>query len=185
MRFRLVPVAIFLVAAAVLAGAQASPEVRPPLVVHEWGTFTSISGDDGQAVPWLPLGGRSDLPCFVERQGFKGNMTGTVRMETPVLYFYAPEDVNVNVRVGFRQGAITEWFPRARVDWAYAGRSEGAITWSDVTVSPRQGLVFPVERGPSHSSIEASDSSRRRYPPSPGSTAGRSCGRPRALRSAP
>ena len=150
MRFRLVSVAILLAAAAVLAGAQASPEVRPPFTVHEWGTFTSIAGDNGQAVPWLPLGGRSDLPCFVERQGFKGNMTGTVRMETPVLYFYAPEEVKVNVRVGFRQGVVTEWFPHARVDWAYAGRSEGAITWSDVTVSPRQAPAFPVERGLSH-----------------------------------
>jgi hypothetical protein len=150
MRFRLVSVAILLAAAAALAGAQAAPQVRSPFAVHEWGTFTSIAGDDGQAVPWLPLGGRSDLPCFVERQGFKGNMTGTVRMETPVLYFYASEDVKVNVRVGFRQGVVTEWFPRARVDWAYAGRSEGAITWSDVTVSPRQAPSFPVERGPSH-----------------------------------
>jgi hypothetical protein len=33
-------------------------------------------------------------------------------METPVLYSYAPQDVTVNVGVGFRQGVITEWmFP--------------------------------------------------------------------------
>ena len=35
------------------------------LVVHEWGTFTSVAGPDGQAVPWHPLSGSSDLPCFV------------------------------------------------------------------------------------------------------------------------
>ena len=35
------------------------------LVVHEWGTFTSVAGPDGQAVPWRPLSGSSDLPCFV------------------------------------------------------------------------------------------------------------------------
>jgi hypothetical protein len=152
MRVRLVPVVLLLAAAAALAGAQAPPAPlkTPALTVHEWGTFTSIAGDEGQAVPWLPLGGRSDLPCFVERQGFKGNMSGTVRMETPVLYFYTPEEMKVNVRVGFRQGVITEWFPRARVDWADASRHEGAITWSDVTVSPRQAPTFPMESGPSH-----------------------------------
>ena len=35
--------------------------------VHEWGTFTSVAGENGQAVDWLPLSGPSDLPCFVER----------------------------------------------------------------------------------------------------------------------
>ena len=38
----------------------------PDLTVHEWGTFTSLAGDDGQAMQWLPLGGPTDLPCFVE-----------------------------------------------------------------------------------------------------------------------
>src|SRR6059036_2986773 len=35
------------------------------LVVHEWGTFTSIAGKDGVAVDWHPLNGPSDLPKFV------------------------------------------------------------------------------------------------------------------------
>src|SRR5262245_54384384 len=38
----------------------------PPLTVHEWGTFTTVAGPDGQAMQWLPLGGPTDLPCFVE-----------------------------------------------------------------------------------------------------------------------
>ncbi len=61
------------------------------LTVHEWGTFTSIAGADGAAAEWLPQAGPSDLPCFVERNRFniKGRLSGTVRMETPVLYFYA------------------------------------------------------------------------------------------------
>ena len=37
------------------------------LTVHEWGTFTSIAGEDGRAIEWLALDGPTDLPCFVER----------------------------------------------------------------------------------------------------------------------
>ena len=60
------------------------------LTVHEWGTFTSISGKDGHAIYWLPLTGSTDLPSFVEHlrePNFKGGLRGTIRMETPVIYF--------------------------------------------------------------------------------------------------
>ena len=65
----------------------------PSLVVHEWGTFTSVAGANGDAAEWRPQGGASDLPCFVKQLavGLKGALSGTVRLETPVLYFYAPE----------------------------------------------------------------------------------------------
>ena len=36
------------------------------LTVHEWGTFTSVAGPDGQTMEWLPLTGSTDLPAFVE-----------------------------------------------------------------------------------------------------------------------
>src|SRR5687768_14292083 len=64
------------------------------LTVHEWGTFTAVAGDQGHPVRWLPLGGPNDLPCFVERANVpeKSTLWATVRMETPVLYFYAPAD---------------------------------------------------------------------------------------------
>ena len=35
------------------------------LIVHEWGTFTSIAGKDGVALEWRPLNGATDLPKFV------------------------------------------------------------------------------------------------------------------------
>jgi hypothetical protein len=57
------------------------------LTVHEWGTFTSVAGEDGSAVDWDALGCKSDLPGFVNDfgyRGFKWRLTGTVRMETPV-----------------------------------------------------------------------------------------------------
>src|SRR5712691_5001118 len=126
----------------------------PHLVVHEWGTFTSIAGEDGRAVEWRPLSGPPDLPCFVNQFGnvFKWQISGLVRMETPVLYFYSPTNVSLKVDVGFRQGYITEWFPRASVlprdaNPADLHRKEFAsrITWSGVTVSPNDAARFPTD----------------------------------------
>src|SRR5262245_2463309 len=71
------------------------------LVVHEWGTFTSIAGKNGVALDWRPLNGPSDLPTFVYTANGQGGYRGThgisgkgiakIRMETPVIYFYTPE----------------------------------------------------------------------------------------------
>src|SRR5207248_623516 len=38
---------------------------KDSLIVHEWGTFTSIAGKDGVALEWRPLNGSTDLPKFV------------------------------------------------------------------------------------------------------------------------
>jgi len=101
----LVPLfAVVAVTAVVVAvGVQASAvQAGAGLAVHEWGTFTSVAGSDGQAVQWTPLGGPSDLPCFVSilnpssikapGNGWLSTVKATVRMETPVLYFYASSD---------------------------------------------------------------------------------------------
>ena len=37
-----------------LAGSVQTPPAPVPLTVHEWGTFTSVAGADGQAVRWVP-----------------------------------------------------------------------------------------------------------------------------------
>lgn len=139
--------------AAVRVATQAPAPAAVPFTVHEWGTFTSIAGEDGQAVKWLPQAGASDLPCFVERSFivFKLGQAGTVRMETPVLYFYAPSDVTVDVKVGFRQGLITEWYPHAAVGVVPGLRDyDGTIDWRGVRVSPSIAAEFPVEGAPSH-----------------------------------
>jgi hypothetical protein len=85
------------------------------LTVHEWGTFTAIAGKDGRAVEWAPLDASADLPQFVAHisdANFKLGLRGTMRMETPVLYFYSPREVTVSARVAFSKGLITEWYPR-------------------------------------------------------------------------
>jgi hypothetical protein len=78
-------------------------------------------------------------------------------METPVLYFYSQAEATLDVSVGFKQGVITEWFPRAVVT---PGGSigplprdhgfEGTIEWRDVKITPGEVDDFPTEAAPSH-----------------------------------
>src|SRR5580658_11110654 len=101
--------ALSLAALPVLFRAQI-PSSDPGLTTHEWGTFTSIAGKDGRAADWLPLTGSTDLPAFVEHfqtPNFKAGVRGTVRMETPVLYFYTNHTATLSVHVSFSQGIIT------------------------------------------------------------------------------
>jgi hypothetical protein len=130
-----------------------------PLTVHEWGTFTSVANADGTAATWQTLSNASDLPCFVERikLGVKGQVMGTVRMETPVLYFYTSQDTTVDVSVRFLGGLVTEWFPRAAVtpDVLHAGALaprdvESRITWKNVRVQPGASPAFPTDTDRSH-----------------------------------
>jgi hypothetical protein len=156
MRLRYLSVAILVAVVSATAAVRVSSQSTAParLTVHEWGTFTSVAGEDGQALQWLPQGGVSDLPCFVERSKYhvKGALWGTVRMETPVLYFYAPGDVTVDVKVGFKQGLITEWYPKALVGMDHRPQTgyEGSIAWPNVKVSPSLAEDYPVEPGRSH-----------------------------------
>jgi hypothetical protein len=133
------------VVASTAAPISSTASSQTSVTVHEWGTFTSIAGADGRAVEWLPQNGSTDLPCFVDRLGpsVKAGLVGTVRMETPVLYFYAADETIVDVRVRFPQGLITEWYPRAKV-------TPVSITWSGVRILPNQTGDFPVEDGANH-----------------------------------
>jgi hypothetical protein len=158
MRYRLTFVAIALTATA-LSLPDTKASTLSDLTVHEWGTFTSIAGEDGTAVEWTPLGGPQDLPCFVNRFRFniKGWMPGKIRMETPVLYFYAPRDTTVNVNVRFRQGIVSEWFPNAAVAPSSVSSTslrsaafESSITWHGVKVTPGAAPDFLTEDRSSH-----------------------------------
>jgi len=132
------------------------------LTVHEWGTFTSIAGQNGEAVEWSPLTGSTDLPGFIEHfrtPEFKLGLRGAVRMETPVLYFYDSREEQVSVRVNFAKGLITEWYPAASrvepttnpADWSlFQGNADGSIAWDAVTVSPSLRAEFPRQPQDSH-----------------------------------
>jgi hypothetical protein len=144
-----------------LLGTDACP-ASSSLTAHEWGTFTSIAGDNGQAVDWSPLTGSTDLPSFVEHfrnAGFKLGLRGTVRMETPVLYLYDSQEETVSVKVSFYKGLITEWYPRAsRVEPStslndaslYSKQADGSVAWNSVTVAPGLRANFPADTSYNH-----------------------------------
>ncbi|MEP7341252.1 MAG: hypothetical protein ABI977_26215, partial [Acidobacteriota bacterium] len=147
-------VATLFASAATILDAKDNSSDRLPnrLIVHEWGTFTSVSDSSGKAQQWSPLSGPSDLPDFVyrskeDRSSAQGRCLkcelALVRMETPVLYFYADRELAVSAKVGFPQGRITEWYPRA----SETGRG---INWGSFIVSPGAQVSFPTSKGESH-----------------------------------
>jgi|HubBroStandDraft_1064217.scaffolds.fasta_scaffold02394_6 hypothetical protein len=158
-------------AAALLIAANIHSVDPSGLTVHEWGTFTSVAGEDGSAIEWDALG-CSDLPHFVNDYGYRGfkwTLQGTVRMETPVMYFYSSHELDVRVKVAFPQGLITEWYPQADYKPNQGSSMRllladqhglanqhgvvtslgGAIEWGDVKVQPGTAPALPVESGPS------------------------------------
>src|SRR5262249_22346941 len=133
---------------------------EPGLIAHEWGTFTAVAGNDGRAAEWTPTTGSTDLPGFVEHfsnVNFKSGLRGTIRMETPVLYFYTPHDLTVSVKVTFAKGVISEWYPHAtcvQPDGALRNtnlselKADGTIVWNQVALSPGLSGKFPRGRLP-------------------------------------
>jgi hypothetical protein len=119
---------------------------RTDVTVHEWGTFTSVAGEDGMPVPWANFTASRDLPCFVYNfGGVKWSVPGTVRMETPVIYFYGSSQVSENVKVSFPKGTITEWYPKESQI-----QKNNLLEWQNVKISPKATPEFPVEPGASH-----------------------------------
>jgi hypothetical protein len=130
--------------AAILCAAEIQPVPPSDLTVHEWGTFTSVAGEDGSAVIWDALGGKNDLPKFVNSFGYclKQILTRTVRMETPVMYFYSPRELDAHVKVAFPRGVITDWYPQAH-------HLSGGIEWPSIKVEPNTSPALPIETGTS------------------------------------
>jgi hypothetical protein len=165
MQVRLTGMLVVAVAVAVGVVVQGRGGLDPStLVVHEWGTFTSKAGPDGQAVLWKPFARPSDLPGFVTvlnpasvksgRNLTLPTLAATIRMETPVLYFYTDRAQTVDVDVRFPHGLISEWYPQAAVGGFARGAElsamEGGIRWSKVQVEPGVEARVPVEEGYSH-----------------------------------
>jgi hypothetical protein len=129
------------------------------LVVHEWGTFTSVADERGLPVTWAPLSGVEDLPCFVSRLDLQNYKTfaGLVRMETPVLFFYSNRPVTASVHVDFPKGWITEYYPQPNnVSKEYGqdaftglGYRNGRADWDSVEVLPGENPPLPASQGPS------------------------------------
>src|SRR5688572_13731917 len=105
--------------ALLIAGAQAA---SAQFTVHEWGTFTTLHGSNGGSLAGLYIE-EEQLPPFVYHfpgfspdnsvltQGYRPCMNATVKMETPVLYFYTKNELPIEVKVDFPRGAVTQWYP--------------------------------------------------------------------------
>ena len=135
------------------------------LTVHEWGTFTSLLDEGGHPISGI----NSDdepVPDFVHAAGplliqhagelaasfFQGaprcHPDVTMRLETPVVYFHPgpsrTEPFELDVRVRFPRGWLTEFYPLAEVvapgidgpwaTWRIADDAVGSLAWEHLTV---------------------------------------------------
>jgi hypothetical protein len=103
------------------------------LVVHEWGTFTSLQDEAGTSIGGINTDDEP-VPDFVRRLGFdfllnpseappaffqgapRCHPDVTMRLETPVIYFYPAAGAALKpfeVRVAFHGGWLTEFYPDA------------------------------------------------------------------------
>jgi hypothetical protein len=132
--------------------AAATARANDQLVVHEWGTFTSLQSGAG-----TPIGGINiddePLPNFVHnlnpfiliqphavsRYLSKGaperHPFVTLRLETPVIYFHPPrgqtQPFHVDVDVAMRGGWLTEFYPNAQPE--APGLKEGRFDFGPIT----------------------------------------------------
>ena len=81
---------------------------------------------------------------------------GKVRMETPVIYFYSPDERDAQVSVAFHQGVITEFFPSPVNPTApfntVSLRAPGqvhSLKWN-VKLVPGSAESYPTENDASH-----------------------------------
>jgi len=159
MKTKLVAIAVLATAAITLIGKEPS---AAPVIAHEWGTFTSVALDTGAPARWAPWTGPADLPRFVHtmQPQWKFALSGLVRMETPVIYFYSLQPATLSVKVDFPKGLVTEWYPQAtRVQAATPKVSKqplpvepegGGIAWDKVEVLPGSDFTFRTENKASH-----------------------------------
>ncbi len=122
---------LVLALAAATGAAAFPPEGRAPagpkLIVHEWGTFLSVQGSNGQALGGM-VDSEEELPKFVYDRGGaswdaalrRKRATMFSKMETPVTYFYVDQPMIVHAKVRMPEGLLTHWYP---------GVSEIKPTW--------------------------------------------------------
>jgi hypothetical protein len=95
-------------------------------------------------------------PALFSYDQARAQLRGTVRMETPVIYFYSPEEATVHVRVDFPKGFMSEWYPSAAVvqpvpqQIPLDSNLTSSILWNYVTIMPGTSPTLKQEKAPSH-----------------------------------
>lgn len=125
-------------------------------VVHEWGTDTIVVGSDGSLQRGLHHE-EEDLPAFVYDRLKAGASIGagnpaspsvTIKMETPVAYFYSDKPLSIRAKVSFPKGVLTQWYPGV-ASFSPAIAAPGAagggepLAWADPALDP--SFVFATE----------------------------------------
>lgn len=157
---------------AFLPGFAAGAKGNDGLVVHEWGTFTSLQDEDGRELSGINIDDEP-VPRFVHDVNpallaspvltsthWEYRMKGaprahplvTMRLETPVIYFYPPKGVTepfpIDVQVKFRGGWLTQFYPNAVFNDPHMETGSfdfgkltpatvGSLTWNDLHVGTK------------------------------------------------
>jgi hypothetical protein len=136
---------------AVLVCCFAIPLHAENLIVHEWGTFTSLQNEAGQTMRGIAEDIET-LPVFVrdlvQGSGGKGIPAAlypevSMRLETPVVYFHLPKNsppITLDFSATFNGGLISQFYPGAEANFrsdkipALTPTTVGTLTWQRITV---------------------------------------------------
>ena len=142
-----------------LAGALLVAQAKP-LVIHEWGTFTSLQDETGRTLGGIntddepvptfchDLNGRliarqEELPPVLFKAAPACLADATMRLETPVIYFHVPAGtaapLTASINVTFRGGWLTQFYPAAETGgFSGTGRltedTTGTLAWNDLKI---------------------------------------------------
>jgi hypothetical protein len=134
------------------------------LVVHEWGTFTSLQNGRGETLGDLNVDEEA-LPGFVHDAmpgllhpdlALTPNMhfdkgvivdghAVTMRLETPVIYFHQPagaQPASATVEVSFQGGVLSQFFPAAQLRTAGVVDERGHFIVDPLTSASRSTLTW-------------------------------------------
>jgi hypothetical protein len=134
------------------------------LVVHEWGTFTSLQDEQGRELAGINIDDEP-VPNFVHNLNpflvsrpvlsslhWQYRSKGaprhhpqiTMRLETPVLYFHLPEGqrepLRIDVSVRFQGGWLTEFYPKAHAD--AEGLKNGLFDFGALSPATKSSLAW-------------------------------------------
>jgi len=174
------------------------------LVVHEWGTFTSLQDEQGRELSGINTDDEP-VPKFVHNLNqfllsrpvlsslhWQYRQKGaprvhpqiTMRLETPVLYFYPPkswkEGRPIDVSVRFRGGWLTEFYPNAQAQapglkegifefGALNRQTESSLSWNDLRIGTQgagpdtDAHVWLAPRKVAAANITTPDNESERY----------------------
>jgi hypothetical protein len=154
-----------------MAGVVITAQAQP-LVLHEWGTFTSLQDEaggtlggintDDEPVPrfchdldhWLILG-PDEFPLVLYKGAPSCHPEVTMRLETPVIYFHLPAGattpLTATVKVAFRGGWLTQFYPAAEAGGfarlaGLTAATTGTLAWNDLKIGAEGNGPETAER---------------------------------------